>query len=80
MDYNEIDSFIGKFKFLVNAGIKAWLKLNTFNGELNVALEANLGAVNEKCLSSASTSSWSSSHKRGPSYERRQLRRREVAG
>ena len=74
MDCSEIDSFIGKYKFLINAGIKASLKINNLDGEIHVALEANLGALNEQSLSP--TRSWFPGLRRGPSYERRQIRRR----
>merc|ERR1712142_1115344 len=77
MDYHEIDSFVRKLKFLIDAGIKASLNISTFTGEITVALEASLGTLAEKCPSTPR--SWASGHKRGPSYDRRQKRRREVA-
>ena len=77
MDYHEIDSFVGKLKFLINAGIKASVSINTVNGEIKVALEARLGTLTEKCPSTPR--SWVSGHRRGPSYDQRQKHRREVA-
>ena len=74
MDCSEIDSFVGKYKFLINAGIKESLNINNLDGEIHVALEANLGALNEQSL--PPTRSWFPGLQRGPSYERRQIRRR----
>ena len=77
MSYVELDSFIGKYKFLVSAGIEATLKFDSCNGEVKVSLEANLGKV--------SVNDWHQkrfpnvSNSRGPSYERRQQRRKKEA-
>ena len=70
MAQTEIDNFISKFKSLVSAGIEASLKLNTLNSEVTVSLEANLGRLH------AGTGTCSSPRRRGPSYFRRQQRRR----
>jgi len=39
----EIDSFVTKFKQLLNARLVASLKIDSINGEANVILKANIG-------------------------------------
>ena len=70
----EIDSFVGKYKQLLSAGVKASLSLNGNNGCTKIILEAyvgestpiyDLGTPSSRCYS------------RGPAYQRRQMRRRQ---
>ena len=79
----EIDSFISKFKHLLSAGLNATLKLDACNGCAHVTLSTDLTSsslgpslVTEQCTSRKAYSSLIRS--RGPSYNRRQIRRRKA--
>ena len=48
MTIREIDSFVVKFKYLLNAGFEASLKFSSRNGEAIATLEANLGGCNSE--------------------------------
>ena len=76
MECSEIDSFVGKFKYLVDAGFKASLKFSTLDGEINVTLEASFGSPKKENCQSYSRG-WFHGRRRGPSYERRQEQRRQ---
>ena len=69
MASGEIDSFVLKFKNLCYAGLKATLTLDAENGEAFVSLKAGLGYLGHKPPSTF----------RGPSYFRRQERRKAAA-
>ena len=73
---SELDSFLTKFKHLLFAGYEAKLSLDGSNGRTRVLLDVDLGAgihaqpnlnISQRC-----------SRRRGPSYYRRQERRREA--
>ena len=80
MDCKELDSFVTKIKSLWHAGKKACLQVETENGQAFICLKAELGYVTPppRINSSAGSSPYqtNSYRKRGPSYHRRQERRR----
>ena len=45
MAFNEIDSFLVKFKHLWHAGVKASLNIEAEHGEASVTLKAGLGCI-----------------------------------
>ena len=69
MAHYEIDSFISKFKYLWGAGFEASLTLEAKKGEASVTLKAGLGFPFPPPPFG---------QKRGPSYWRRQERRRKA--
>ena len=72
----EIDSFVMKFKFLLNNGFKASLNVEAQDGEAYITLKAGLGRIQH--LKSAPSFSYADCVKqRSPSYYRRQDRRRQ---
>ena len=71
MAHYEIDSFISKFRYLWSAGFKASLTLESSHGEATVTLKAGLGFPLPPPQSRFD-------QKRGPSYWRRQDRRRKA--
>ena len=80
MAYIEIDSFVSKFKHLLCAGYVASLKMDSYDGEAHVTLDAKIGKVTKllppaECLS---RSVKSPQRPRGPAYLRRQNRRHDV--
>ena len=82
MAYTEIDSFVAKFKNLWHCGQKATLKVDSENGEAVVTLTAGLGHIPPP-FSFDRNNEQTCRPYRGPSYQRRQQRRkaaREVAG
>ena len=75
MAFSEIDSFLGKFKHLWHAGLKASLKIEAENGEAFVSLTVGLGHIPPPFFPPRHTPPV----QRGPSYQRRQERRRKAA-
>ena len=69
MAYNEIDSFLSKFRYLWGAGFKASLTLEANHGEASVTLKAGLGCPFPPPQFR---------QRRGPSYWRRQETRRKA--
>ena len=72
---SELESFMCKFKHLVDAGYKAKMCFNSSEGSVHVSLDVELGILTPLspqniCLRSPRS--------RGPSYYRRQERRREA--
>ena len=74
MAHIEVENFVSKFKSLVSAGVQVSLRFNLLNSEISDALEANLGSFPVETYSSLNNSP-----RRGPSYFRRQQRRKEEA-
>ena len=76
---NEIDSFVVKFKYLLDAGFKASLKLSSCDGEVIVNLEANLGCTagsgTQPPVTGFQSPKMRGFRNRGPSYRRRQEQR-----
>ena len=72
-NFQEMDSFIAKFKLLSSAGCKASLNFTAECGRIGVTLSADLGY----CLP-PQTSFSPPRPKRGPAYIRRQHRRKEA--
>ena len=70
MAHNEVDSFVTKFKYLWNAGIKATLTIETEDGEASVTLRSSLGTIPPPFHVRHPPP-----YSRGPSYQRRQERR-----
>ena len=78
MAFNEIDSFLYKFKHLWRAGLKTSLKVEAENGEASISLTVGLGCVPPPFYAQTPPSQYRSVH-RGPAYYRRQERRRQAA-
>ena len=72
MTVNELDSFLGKFKHLWHAGLKASLNLEAENGEASITLKVGLGYIPPPHSFQGPNGQ---SH-RGPAYRRRQERRK----
>jgi hypothetical protein len=72
MAHCEVDSFVSKFKQLWHAGVKASLKIEAVNGQASVILSAGLGPIPPPVHSHGHHGR----PHRGPSYHRRQERRR----
>ena len=73
----EIYSFIGKFKYLCAAGFKAALELKSDHGCVCISLTSNVGLLSPPTNQPPPTSFQRKyRHCRGPSYERRQQRRK----
>ena len=73
MAYCELHSFVAKFKFLCHAGLQATLKVEADNGEASVTLTAGLGPI---APPPPINCHGPSRYYRGPSYQRRQARRK----
>ena len=74
MAHYELDSFVGKFKYLLNAGIKASLKLEAEDGKASVILSAGLGPFLPPLH--GRHDGLRLQRGRGPAYRRRQERRK----
>ena len=74
MYHSEIDSFIGKFKHLWNAGFKATLNIEAEHGEALVTLRAGLGSIPPPFYLPRPPSQTPRAY-RGPAYQSRQERR-----
>ena len=72
----EMESFMTKFKSLLNAGCKATLNFKADNGHLSIALSADLSVL-------PSSNAWHGPfvhpRKKSPAYFRRQKRRQNAA-
>ena len=75
MASQEIDSFVGKFKYLWHAGFKATLNIEAEHGEAFVTLRAGLGSIPPPFYLPKPPSQTPQAY-RGPAYQRRQERRR----
>ena len=75
MSYNEIESFVGKFKHLCHAGFKATLNIEADHGEAFVTLRAGLGSIPPPFYPSRHPRQTPQAY-RGPAYQRRQERRK----
>ena len=75
MAHTEIDSFVLKFKYLCSAGFKATLNVEAEDGKASIYLKANLGYTPSSFLHLYHHGSSPRVH-RGPSYYRRQARRK----
>ena len=75
MGHAEIDSFVNKFKLLLNAGFNAKLNLESTLGEVDISLSCKVGRLNPP-PSLPSMFFTSSPRHRSPSYLRRQARRK----
>ena len=76
VNFNEVDSFVTKLKFLTSAGCKASLNITSDDGQGRVTLSADL----EFCVPPPVDQAHSvlpSRQKRGPAYQRRQQRRHQ---
>ena len=72
----EIDSFVTKFKQLLNARLVASLKIDSINGEANVILKANIGKVSLAPTFRGPTVI--PANFRGPFYHKRQIKHLEA--
>ena len=72
----EIDSFVTKFKQLLNARLVASLKIDSINGEANVTLKANIGKASLAPTFRGPTVI--PANFRGPSYHKRQIKHLEA--
>ena len=70
MAFTEIDSFVEKFKHLWHAGLRTSLNVEAENGQASVTLKAGLGFIPPPFQVPRPTP-----FSRGPSYQRRQVRR-----
>ena len=75
MAHTEIDSFVLKFKYLCSAGFKATLNVEAEDGKASICLKANLGYTPSSFLHLYHHGPSPRVH-RGPSYYRRQARRK----
>jgi hypothetical protein len=75
MASQEIDSFVGKFKYLSHAGFKATLKIEAEHGEALVTLRAELGSIPPPFYLPRPPSQTPQAY-RGPAYQQRQERQR----
>ena len=73
----EIDSYVMKFKFLLNDGFKAYLNVEAKDGEAYITLKVGLGCIQHLSKSTHSFSYADCVKQRSPSYYQRQDRRRQ---
>ena len=78
VNFNEVDSFVTKLKFLTSAGCKASVNITSDGGQVRVTLSADLGFCVPPPVDQAH-SVLPSRRKRGPAYQRRQQRRQNVS-
>ena len=79
MAHCEVDSFVEKFKHLWHAGIKATLKVEAVGGEASITLTTGLGHIPPPpplVNPLPPNGQYSGCYRRGPSYQRRQERRK----
>ena len=72
----EINSFIWKFKYLCAAGCQAALEFKSDGGCVSITLTSNVGILNPSTNQPPPTYQQNRHQVRGPSYERRQQRRK----
>ena len=71
----QIDSFVSKFKLLLNTGYNASLSLESYLGEVSIVLNCKVGRTSPPPCSPVRSYVASPKH-RSPSYVRRQARRK----